>query len=247
MGSAQTKMKGLRDHTKAAIGQVRWAAASLHTLRAVRPETVSRVNQTHAAHAFNRISQALEHDAALALNRLWDRDKRAVGLSRLVGDAKHARDAIVAYWISDAFEAEQAGHRASKGMADEAQRVRAWTHHREREVDRAEGHVDALLTDAASLLARVESGEDKEPHQALRHFRNTVLAHADINGRPGTARQSVGGDIDRLLAVSAAIVEKMETLVNRNSISIDDDASIDQRYAISFWAMLERAPKVQGE
>jgi hypothetical protein len=237
----------LREHTKAAIGQVRWAAGSLHTLRAVRPETVSRVDQTHAAHAFNRICQALEHDAALALNRLWDRDSRAVSLRRLVADAQKARDDILAYWVSDARQMELTGHRASHGLADEDLRVRSWTHHREREVERAEGHIDRLLNEAASMVARVESGEDRDAHQALRHFRNTVLAHKDIDGRPGTVRPPVGGDIDRLLEVSAAIVEKMQTLVNRNSISIADEASIDARYAVSFWAMLERAPKTQGE
>jgi hypothetical protein len=240
-------MRKLREHTKAAISQVKWAAASLATLRALRPETYARVDNTHAAHAFNRVTQALEHDAALALNRVWDSDARSVSLSRLVVDAEKARRMIKNYWIGDAWQHEKAMKRRSKGLADEEHRIRAWADHREREIAAAERHIEELLTEARSLVDRVESGQDREAHKALQHFRHTVLAHTDIAQRPGRVRPPMGGDIDRLLEVSGAIVEKMETLLNRNGLSIADCAEIDGRCAASLWAMLERSPKAQGE
>jgi hypothetical protein len=243
------RLQELRDTIEVAKDQLLWAASSLQTLRSINEETVARVDKTYAAHSFNRISQALEHDAALALSRLWDKSRGALNLQRIFSQAEAFRSDIVEFSQQaeeqHASKSEQRNKQAA-GL-DKCSLVRLT----KRRLDETAEKVDELLDSTRGLLQQVHSGDHKEPRDALIHFRNKFLAHrqVEIRHRPESAqlRNPRGSDIDNLVSLSADIIEDLYTLANRDIFSLKDFLYVEERYARAFWSMLEQSRKRQGE
>jgi hypothetical protein len=239
----------LREHTKAAIDQVLWAAASLQTLRAIRPETVIRLDKTYAAHAFNRICQCLEHDAVLALNRVWDNHRDSLNISRIVQKSKAKKFKIIEFWNDDIQNNDPEFQQGFDDLPTDARESisRLYKARKKEKIAHTPELIDGIFKDLDSHVTSVIDGKYKDSQSLLRRFRNKYLAHREMRIAESPATLPKGGDIDALLEPTSSIVEKLDTLLNRTNFSVADFSNLDRLGAESFWKLVERAPKVLGE
>jgi hypothetical protein len=208
----------------------------------------ARIGTSYAANTFVLVRQVLRREVVLSLARLWDEDKRSVGMSSIANCLSDKR-------IMDAL----AGHcAAQRGLrlynvddipAEERPAVLEVIQRSETQFGLREGQ--ALRERAAEAIKIIRiyecGGAGHATLEMLMTLRNERLAHRQVKpsaGEPGD-HDAFDERVESFYQDMAKLIRRLLIAVVQVSYNPDESAEIARRNAGLFWASV-RGERTEG-
>jgi hypothetical protein len=175
----------------------------------------SRLGKSLATQAFRVTRSALRREMILALMRLWDKDRRAIGMESVWATLRDGE-------VVDALALDRARR---LGLLDAFKAMR-----------------DDLGMKADNVLSLVgkymKGGRSEGVLKRLRALRHERLAHRQVE--PATARgaDTTDDEIEEFYQDNSKLIQTLLSLVNAMAYDPSGTASVFGRYASSFWARI---------
>lgn len=187
-------------------------------------ELHTRMGNSYATHAFQIIRASLRREMVLCLMRVWDTNKQAIRLSKIV-DNLH-----------------------DKAFFDALSRKRI-----EEFRDFPKGIQSACLArlkttrDEVITLGRKyqEGGSGFEVFEKLQRLRHEHLAHRQLDSPTTSATEAADQDIEMFYADSLEIVKRLVSLILATACDLPETEGVYRHHARFFWANA-RGERTQG-
>ena len=231
MGSSKPDIAGLQENVEAAREEFDLAVA----FRAVWAPTAydtdlhRRMGVSFATHGLQMIRTACQRELVLALCRLWDRDKRAVGMEA-IGRALRDNAVIDALAVDRANRMSRHPKSPLFSLPDDAIR------------DAIRDTIQEQANEALAIIDRYDTGGAKHHIlEGLRHLRNKRLAHREVAalaGPPAKATKPTpqDKDVEAFYEDMSALIKTLLSTVVGHAYDPADTAGIFRTYAGHFWA-----------
>ena len=182
----------------------------------------SRMGESYASRAFLVLREALRREMLLALMRLWDKDDRAVRMSKIVAMIRESA-------VIDALAAERAKQFDWPGVVEQ---VRAGL----------QAHADKVIKLTRKYS---EGGSRNATLKSLKLLRDEWLAHRQIEPSTVAGADKFDEAVEEFYQDNAAIIRELLHLANAEAYDPLDAAEVFQRYAGEFWAGV-RGERTEG-
>lgn len=232
------KLEKIRTEAAEVMRELRGAIAAycLFKAAAVDAALLERVGFTgRASLAFQFARESHHRDCVMALMRIWDKDKRALSLDKLLGKLKdrgladELKRQRLAERMSD-YEGYRVLDREKHTAAELVEIDRILKDDSAKRAKQAADRVDGEVRECLRLAKQAAEGPIAEAKALLRSLRDQRLAHVEISpppDRPPPSRLVQIGDERILLNLTITIVEKLSGLL--------DDAEVDLRSLERQW------------
>jgi len=174
----------------------------------------ARMGNSHATHAFQIIRASLRREMLLALMRVWDSNKQALRMSKIVENLhdKSFFDALFQKRIAE--------------VKDFPMNVRLATE------KRLKSQRQAILTLGRKYQ---KSGSGFGTFAKLRILRDQRLAHRQISGPTTPEFDATDDEIERFYADTLDIVTRLVALVLGAACDLEGAGGLYRHHAASFW------------
>lgn len=181
-----------------------------------------RMGTSYATQAFNVVLMALRREMVLAMVRLWDRDKRAVGMQAIADDIRTQA-------VMDALTKERADKMGIHGAETQ---LRA--------------DLDKKAAEVLALVARYDhGGTGEDVLQRLRNLRNTRLAHRQATSIAPHSADLTDKEIEGFYQDNSKLIHILLSLVNAHAYDPEHTVGLYRLYAGHFWAAV-RGEQTEG-
>jgi hypothetical protein len=188
-----------------------------------------RMGVSYATNAFHVVRTALRREVLLALMRLWDNDRRSVGMHAI---ADTLRDSS----IIDALAKERAAQ--YKDTHVEAQMKKELLQQR----DKIFALVGKYFTEVGNSF---ENGGARVVLKKLKVLRNKRLAHRDVRALAATGAVPLDTDIESFYQDMSKLISLLLHLVKGHGYDPQETAEVYRFHAKFFWAAV-RGEKTEG-
>jgi hypothetical protein len=183
----------------------------------------SRMGQSYASQAFLVVRMALRRETVLALMRLWDTNKQAVRMSRIVHMIRQSS-------VIDALAVER------------AKRFDDWPGVFEQMRADLQSKADEVIKLASKYF---EGGPRDDFRKSLLRLRHERLAHRQIEPGAIAGADKLDEAIEEFYQDNAKIIQELLGLANAMAYNPLDTADVYRRYAGEFWAGV-RGERTEG-
>jgi hypothetical protein len=208
-----------------------------------------RIGTSYAAHTFLLVRQVLRREVVLSLTRLWDGDKRSVGMSSIANALGNER-------IMDALAAHCAAQWGGLPVSNwddipEEQRpaVLEAVQSSEAQFGLSQGELlRERAAEAINIIHRYDrGGADHATLEMLMTLRNERLAHRQVKPSASEARDHDAFDerVESFYQNMAKLIRLLLSAVVQVSYNPDESAEIARRNAGFFWASV-RGERTEG-
>lgn len=192
-------------------------------------DVIKRMGVSYATNAFHIVRTALRREMLLALMRLWDNDRRSVGVHVIA-------DALRNSAIIDALAKKRAAK--YKDIDVEVQMKKELLQQR----DEIVALVGKYHTEVGRLF---RSGEPRVMLKKLKTLRNKRLAHRDLRPLAATGAVPVDTEIESFYQDMSKLISLLLHLVKAHGYDPQQAAEVFRFYATHFWAPV-RGERTQG-
>lgn len=202
-------------------------------------ELHARVGHSYAANTFLLIRQVLRREMVLSLMRLWDNDKRLVGMPAI---ANALSDKRVVDLLAEERVAQWSTTPRIYGLEDipEEQRAAVIEAATRGEAEFGCQQGRRLREQAAEAVRIIRAYDAEEPGRSalekLRAIRNERLAHRRVSEGVASANLTNDEEIETFYWDMARLVPMLLEVVLGVSYSPEDTAAIHARHAALFWS-----------
>jgi hypothetical protein len=173
----------------------------------------ARMGTSYATQAFNVVLMALRREMVLAMVRLWDRDKRAVGMQAIAEDIR----------TPDVMNAITKDRTDRMGIAGAEAQLRADLYRK--------------ASEALTLVAKYDrTGPDADVLERLRNLRNTRLAHRQATPIAPHSADLTDKEIESFYQDNSKLIHVLLSLVNAHAYDPEETAEVYRHYAGHCWA-----------
>ncbi|MGD0420630.1 MAG: hypothetical protein ABSA68_13805 [Xanthobacteraceae bacterium] len=187
-------------------------------------DVIKRMGVSYATNAFHIVRTALRREMLLALMRLWDNDRRSVGVHVIA-------DALRNSAIIDALAKKRAAE--YKNIDVEVQMKKELLQQRD---------------EIVALVEKYYSFKDRKARDVLKKLkalRNKRLAHRDMRPLAATGAVPIDTEIESFYQDMSKLISLLLHLVKAHGYDPQQTAEVFRFYASHFWAAV-RGERTQG-
>lgn len=187
-------------------------------------DVIQRMGVSYATNAFHIVRTALRREMLLALMRLWDNDRRSVGVHVIA-------DALRNSAIIDALAKKRAAE--CKNIDVEVQMKKELLQQRD---------------EIVALVEKYYSFKDRKARDVLKKLkalRNKRLAHRDMRPLAATGAVPIDTEIESFYQDMSKLISLLLHLVKAHGYDPQQTVEVFRFYASHFWAAV-RGERTQG-